>query len=41
MHAPRKHLMLTVNNTRDIPVTHVANAPKLGEKKPAEKKPAV
>jgi crystallin alpha B len=38
LQAPRKQLTLTANNTRAIPITHVANAPMLGEKTPVEKK---
>jgi hypothetical protein len=34
LQAPRKQFTLTVNNTRAVPVMHVANAPVLGEKKP-------
>jgi hypothetical protein len=37
---PRTQLTLTANNTRAIPITHVAHAPKLGGKKWTEKKPA-
>ena len=33
LQVPRKQLTLTANNTRAIPITHVANAPMLGEKK--------
>jgi hypothetical protein len=37
LQVPRKHLTLTANNTRAIPIMHVANTPMLGEKKPVEK----
>ncbi len=40
LQAPRKQLTVTANNTRAIPITHVATAPKLTDKKPVETKPA-